>query len=148
MSMRETITKKVKQLMRKYGTNNPFDIADELYIKIYKMPLGNIKGVYKYMNRTKVIIINSDLDDYAKQYVCAHELGHALFHPRVNMYFIERNTFYSKNRYENEANLFAAELLLADVNKETCYGLTLDEIAATYNIDKKFVELKFRNEFE
>ncbi|WP_428863717.1 ImmA/IrrE family metallo-endopeptidase [Clostridium sediminicola] len=146
--MREKIIKKVKQLMKKYGTNNPFELADELGMEVFTHPLGNIKGVYKLINRSKVIILNSDLDDYERVFVCAHELGHAIFHPKLNKYFIERYTLYSKDKYENQANLFTAELLLADVNEETCYGLTMDAIAATYNIDKKFVELKFRNGFE
>ena len=40
------IRKKTRSLKKKYGTNNPFDIAQHLGIKVIFEPLGSISGYY------------------------------------------------------------------------------------------------------
>jgi Zn-dependent peptidase ImmA (M78 family) len=147
LTSKETITKTVKKLIKKYGTNDPFELAKYLDIIVIKCPMVQTNGFYQYFKRNKIIYINDSIDEYAQITTCAHELGHALHHTKLNAVFINSNTNFVSEKFENEANLFAAELLLADICEENCYELTLEQVAATYNIDKKFVELKFRNEF-
>ena len=77
--------------------------------------------------------------------VCAHELGHHLLHREFATFGFEETSLFSPaSRREYEANLFAAELLIAD--KEIAelleYGYTEEQIAAAIGMDKQLTELK------
>ena len=142
--MNKNIKTTAQLLINKYKTNNPFELASALNIVVHILPLGNIKGFYKYYKRTKIIFINSELDYFERLVVCAHELGHALFHPRVNIIFLNHNTFFVGSKLELEANKFASELLLSDeilLNYSEC---TFEQIAAAENLNKELVILKFQ----
>ncbi len=141
--MKYNIEKLVAKLKKKYDTKNPFQIAKNLNIKIFFEDLGNIRGFYQSCPKNKVIHINCNLDDNEKLIVCSHELGHAILHAKLNVLFIEKNTFFVKNKFEIEANKFAAELIIAsDVN--TKYpGYTFEQIAAAENINSELIKLKF-----
>ncbi|MEK5425327.1 ImmA/IrrE family metallo-endopeptidase [Cytobacillus sp. FSL R7-0680] len=71
-----------------------------------------IMGVYKYHKRNKFIYLNSNIAHPKKKFVCGHEVGHSIVHPRVNTMFLKSKTFYSKDKLEREANLFSLSLLL------------------------------------
>ena len=104
----------VERLIKKYGTRNPFKLADLLGVVIVFEPLGSAYGYYSRTHRTKVIHINENLP-YIKQYfTCAHELGHAVQHPDTSTIFLKKNTLFSADRLEIEDNTFAVELLLPD----------------------------------
>ncbi|MEB7455094.1 ImmA/IrrE family metallo-endopeptidase [Lysinibacillus sphaericus] len=104
----------IGQLVKKYGTSNPFKLADLLGILIVFEPLGSIYGYYSRSHRTKVIHINEFLPHNKQFSTCAHELGHALLHPNENTAFLKKNTLLSTEKIEIEANTFAVELLLPD----------------------------------
>ncbi|MCM0648685.1 ImmA/IrrE family metallo-endopeptidase [Clostridium swellfunianum] len=137
------IKKIVKKLVEKYGTNNPFELAECLGIKILYEPLGNIRGFYQACPKNKIIHINNALDELNRLLVCAHELGHAMLHAKLNILFIEKNTFYIKNKYEIEANMFSSELLIQDdlINHYPEY-FTMEQIAASINMPKELLQLK------
>jgi Zn-dependent peptidase ImmA (M78 family) len=139
------IKKIVRKLIKKYGTNNPFQLAECLKIKILYEPLGNIRGFYQSCPKNKIIHINIELDDFQRMIVLSHEIGHAILHSKLNILFIEKNTFYVKNRYELEANKFSSELLIQDEllhNYPEYY--TMEQIAADINIPKELLQLKFK----
>nr|WP_236782020.1 ImmA/IrrE family metallo-endopeptidase [Aneurinibacillus sp. XH2] len=98
-----------------------------------------INGYYKYDRRNRYIVINCNLDNNFQRVVCAHELGHAILHTRVNTPFMTMNTFFSVNKIEREANTFAAELLIPDDNFE---NLSIYEIASIYQVPVELVKLK------
>jgi Zn-dependent peptidase ImmA (M78 family) len=98
-------------LKRKYKTDNPFDIAENMDVVIVKQPLGNVWGLYKYVRRSKVIFINTELEYVQQKFACGHELGHAILHPRENCSFLKAYTLLSASRLEQEASIFAAYLL-------------------------------------
>lgn len=78
-----------------------------------------------------------------KKIVCAHELFHAILHPRVNTAFMKKHTLLSVGKIEREANTAAAHLLIPDESLFECYGLmSIYEIAALHNVPVEFVELK------
>ncbi|WP_332649753.1 ImmA/IrrE family metallo-endopeptidase [Lysinibacillus sp. 54212] len=109
------IKQKVEGLYKKYKTRNPFTLAKLLNIQIFYWDLPEeIRGFYQYEKRNRFIFINSNLSLEEQLVVCAHELGHALFHKNVNTTFMSKNTFLSVSKIEREANRFAAELLIPD----------------------------------
>lgn len=133
----------VQKLIKKYGTNNPFEIADALGIWIYVVPLGNTKGNYVYNKRKKVFFINERLSEKEILFCIAHELGHALMHTKSNLYFNNSNTFFNQNRHEIEADTFAAELLISDDLLNEYEDFCLEVIADCEGIDYRYLKLKF-----
>ncbi|MFJ8243841.1 ImmA/IrrE family metallo-endopeptidase [Peribacillus asahii] len=110
----KSIKRKVDELIKKYKTNDPYQIAKLKNIEIQHADLGNTLGFYFHDSRIKFININNNLPAEMQRFVCAHELGHAILHPRSNTPFLKKNTFFSIDKIEVEANTFAVELLLLD----------------------------------
>ena len=108
------ILKLVSYLKRKYGTDDPEEIADYLGVTIIRMPLEDVvAGFYKLLKRRKYIFLNSDIhDDVFLRVVLAHELGHAIMHSKENCAFMKSKTLLLTSRIEKQANIFAAHLLI------------------------------------
>ncbi|HGU6173174.1 TPA: ImmA/IrrE family metallo-endopeptidase, partial [Escherichia coli] len=83
------IKEAVNSLIKKYGTNNPFELCDLLNIKIMYSNLGpEIKGFFQRTpNGFEIVHINSCLEEMEKKYICAHELGHAILHVDLSIVF-------------------------------------------------------------
>lgn len=110
------ISSVVAKMMLKHGTNNPFEIAAQKNIMVLFSDLGETFGFFFSERRVKFIHINSALDDSLKRFVCAHELGHCILHPKLNTSFMQKNTFFSVDRIEKEANIFAVKLLVHNIS--------------------------------
>lgn len=111
------IKKQVNNIIKKHKTNCPFEVSESKKIHVVYWDLhSEIWGFYKYEKRNRFIFINDNLEYHRQRYVCAHELGHALLHTKVNTPFLQANTFYSIDKIEREANEFAVNLLLYDKN--------------------------------
>lgn len=133
----------VQALTKKYKTNDPYELA--AFKNIHVIPFNlheEIKGFYKYDRRNNYIFINSNLDEPSQRFTCSHELGHVILHPRINTPFLRKNTLYSTNRIEKEANTFAVELLISDELLVENYHSTIYEISATYGIPEEIIHLK------
>ncbi|MGM7634212.1 ImmA/IrrE family metallo-endopeptidase [Bacillus sp. Hm123] len=139
------IKREVKQLTKKYKTNNPYEIAAAKNIYVIERDLHeSIYGFYKYIRKNKFIFINSNIQQTLKPFTCAHELGHSEMHPRVNTPFLKANTLFTIDKIEVEANKFAVELLLPD---EELYqyqhtNLSIHEISELYGIPRDLAHLK------
>ena len=103
-------------LVRKYRTRDPFRLADALGYVVIRTPLQGIRGFYQYVKRCYVIYIDSALGEKDAQFVCAHEIGHALLHRGYNRIFMDSHTYFPVNKYEIEANRFAVDLLFDDAD--------------------------------
>lgn len=138
------IKKTVQKLIQEHQTNDPYEIAkgiENLYV--YEWPLHpDVKGFYQNDPPYRLIYINCSLPHYLKRAVCAHELGHAFLHPTINSLTIRGYTFFSKDKFEHQANLFAVELLLCDNIWSRYPTFTLAQIAAAEQVPLEFVELK------
>lgn len=139
------IKDEVEKIIKKCSTNNPFEIAKIKNICVIPWNLHNeIKGFYKYDRRNKFIFINSNLEADSQRFVCAHELGHAILHPRSNTPFLREKTFFSVDKLEVEANTFAVELLIQDnqldIYKNT--NLSIYEISELYGVPQHLAHLK------
>ncbi|MEI3596869.1 MULTISPECIES: ImmA/IrrE family metallo-endopeptidase [unclassified Oceanobacillus] len=134
------IKKKVGQLVKKYGTNNPFELAKALNIEVIFEPLGSSLGYFSRFNRTSIIHINESLP-YEKQLTtCAHELGHVLLHPDLNTAFLKANTYYPTSKIEQEANEFMLELLF---NQNNIDAITIKEATEDYGVPEQLLHKKF-----
>lgn len=104
------IEKKVHQLL-KGDTQNLYTLADNHNILIYECDLGDNSGLYLYLEKTKTILLNHRLSYYKKQIVLAHEIAHAMLHPKMSCAFTPSYSLEKPNAQENEANYFACKLL-------------------------------------
>ncbi|MDR4983545.1 ImmA/IrrE family metallo-endopeptidase [Bacillus cereus] len=134
----------VLNITEKYQTTDPFEIASQKNIIVLFEDLGNTLGFYNTYKRFKFIHINNRIDETTQRFVCAHELGHAVLHPKANTPFLRNQTFFSVDRLEIEANTFAVELLLTDemisAYEDTC--LSIQEVAEIHGVPSGFARLK------
>ena len=133
----ESIISKVNLLKETYDTNCPFKIAKSLGIEIVFENLGNTLGYYNKHFRIKIIHINELENEYKKRFICAHELGHAIFHPDANTPFLKKHTLFSTERIEMEANFFAIRLLFSDYEEH----ISVDDAVKQYGIPQKLIKL-------
>ena len=136
------IRKIIKKLIRRAGTNNPFEICRIIGIIINYGDLGNVLGFYKCHRRQKFIYINNRLCPEKAKQVCAHELGHVVLHTCVNTVFLDVCTYAVTEKFENEANMLAAELLITDEDILEHKEQSVESIAAVLRINTKLVEYK------
>lgn len=133
----ELILTKIKELLKKYGTNCPFKLAKYLGIEIVYEELGNTLGYFNQFCRVKIIHINQNTPEHQRMFICAHELGHALFHPNANTPFLKKNTLFSTEKIELEANLFAVRLLFS--NDYFNDHLNIQDAVHLYGIPEKLI---------
>ncbi|MGY2609335.1 ImmA/IrrE family metallo-endopeptidase [Bacillus pretiosus] len=138
------IKKYVLKIVKKHRTTNPFEVAKQKNILVLFEDLGNTLGFYNTYKRFKFIHINNRINKATQRFVCAHELGHALLHPKANTPFLRNKTLFSVDRLEIEANTFAVELLLPDemISEYQDTNLLIQEVAEIYGIPKSFARLK------
>lgn len=144
----ESIKKMADKLVKKAGSRNPFVVADEMGINIkYINDFKTLKGMYTVILRNRFIFINAALTEEIQKIVCAHEIGHDVMHSfMAKMGAVSETTLFdTKNSFEFEANVFAAELLIDDnialaMARE---GMAISEIASALCLDKNIVEIKF-----
>lgn len=129
------IREKVNDLICKYDTNNPFEIANAKGIKILYENLGKSLGYYSNICRIPVIHINENSNEQQQLFTCAHELGHAVLHPNQNTAFLKANTLYSTDKIEVEANGFAIELLF----NKGCEVITIREATEQYGVSEQLL---------
>jgi Zn-dependent peptidase ImmA (M78 family) len=117
MSSIDYVAGVAEMLTRKYRTRNPYEICDELGVRIRLKDLGTgIKAYYFYHSRIRNIVVNSRVSEIIRRILVAHELGHDRLHQDIAMLkgFQEIEMFDMARPAEYEANIFAAELLIDD----------------------------------
>lgn len=138
------ITEIVSKLIKKYRTDDPYEIADYKGIIVIREPLGSTLGYHSTYKRISFIHINHELGNVWQRFVCAHELGHNILHPKANTPFLRANTLFSVGRIEREANQFAVELLMPDciVCALENRARTIQEIATVCGVPQELADLK------
>lgn len=143
----EAIHKMAQSLVEKSGSRNPFVIADSNSIIIkYINDFKTLKGMYMIIKRNRFIFVNTNLPEGIQKVVCAHEIGHDMLHKDyIEGAFHETALFDTKNTFEYEANMFAAEIMIDDKLLKSLAeeGMSIEAIASSLGIDKNIVELKF-----
>ena len=131
-----------------FGTNNPIDIAEALRIRVLFLPLGKLSGFYKYMEKNRWIIINSDIENRVLvNVIVAHELGHAILHPKENSCFMANHTLLLPSKIEAQANMFAAYLMVQDSLLIEYEDYPISQIAVCTGLPEELIKIKFKNIF-
>ncbi|MEM1485438.1 ImmA/IrrE family metallo-endopeptidase [Oscillospiraceae bacterium PP1C4] len=137
------------ELTEQFHTADPFAICEHLDIEILWVDLpSSIKGFYSYFMDTRIIYLNSSLEDVQeRRVVCAHELGHAMLHGKHNSLFLKETTDFVAARFEKEADLFAGYLLLdpQTVNDCRCNDWTYGQISQFTGLSEEVVEYCLTN---
>ncbi len=134
----------VSKLICKYHTNDPFELCRLMDITVKYSDLGSVRGIYQYKSRKRLVHINQSLEQAIKRQVCAHELGHAILHRKTNTVFLDTFTYCTIEKVEIEANAFAAELLIRDINPKDYEGYCMGEVASYLEVSEKMVEYKVK----
>lgn len=132
---------------------NPFAISDKLGIEIISDKPMKKDGYLICSDGLKLIFVSSNITNlHRKRFVIAHELGHFFLH-RDKLYscenvsevnVIKANSF----QQEQEANLFASELLLPNdklklfLPKESLKFNDISFIANKFNVSMTFAAIK------
>ena len=119
--MHNTIKRTVAELVQKYNTDEPEELCHALRIVVVDCDLPKVtKGFCMMLKTGTAIVLNQSLDATERRCCIAHELGHAVLHEGLNYLFMSHNTCMVPGRFEREADLFAAFLLLREIkNDET-----------------------------
>lgn len=139
------IRKKVQQLIRRHGTNDPERLARTMGINVIYIDLGgSVYGTYLKYKRVKTILIDAErTPEHLRRFVLAHELGHAVCTPDANTSWISAYTLaLNTDRIEREANTFAVELLLPDDFVRENEGCSIYQLARLRGVPEGLVELK------
>ena len=102
---------RVKNLVARYDTSDPFRLAKDLNCLVYYIDLPpGVNGFWRHVLRKRTIAINEELEEWQQAAVLCHELGHIVCHPGYAA-FSMRNISFSNTRIENEADEFAECLM-------------------------------------
>lgn len=130
-----------RTLIQMFQTNDPEDLLDILGVRIESFPMYGIRGLCKWLDGWPTAFVDSGLEYHERQFVLAHELAHFLFHRGQNRVFLDRRTYLKTDRYEKEADLFAACFLHPFPESYFHDGVTVQEISQTLSLDKPAAEL-------
>lgn len=141
--MRKNIKEIVAYYKRKYRTNNPFEIADCLGI-LYQFGELGFEGCYMFLKNHRYIFLDQNLSEHETALVMAHELGHAILHPKTNCYFMRNYTLLLTSKLEIEANKFAVELLIPDEVILENWQYTTGQFARLTGYNEELIKLRLK----
>ena len=136
------IKKKANWIAKRYNSRNPLEIIKNLNVILVFYPLKDVRGFYQYFQRNNIIYIDENLPENDQIFVCAHELGHMILHKDTNALFMDSRTHFVTSKYENEANEFAAELLIPDSIILDNPGMTKNQMSRLVGFDGIIMEYK------
>lgn len=131
--MKDTLNELMKIIGNRYGTYDPFSIAEKLNIDVYWKdiyPRPYAENLY-YGNEPTIMLSNTIKETPEKYYALSHELGHAIKQEGLSAYYIANNRFRSKS--ENEADKFALGLVTNLFTEEQgCLPYSYNELRSMY----------------
>lgn len=135
----------IAKLVNIHKTRDPMRIAENLGIIILYENLGTINGFFNTVFRQKFIHINENLSTHSQYFTAAHELGHALLHPKANTPFLKEKTYLSVDKLEIEANRFAMNLLISDEDIAELQNFTVEQFSLSLGYHKKLIQLRLNS---
>ena len=128
-------------------------VADFLGINIKEVPIKGSEGRIIINGEYGIISINSAIDyQPSKNFIIAHEIGHFLLHKDLMICLDTKKTlseWHKKGPQEEEANLFASELLMPSnqyrlkVNGKKMSLALINDVSSYFNVSKLSTFLKY-----
>lgn len=120
----------------KYGIINLFEESNRNGYKLLRYPLGKqgSLGFAQKRDGDFIIFTNSSIRLSRETFTLAHEIGHVILHfDKDNSFIDDSRTLYGaySNEKEQEANYFAACLLMPEDNVRKFYDIELNNIGAS-----------------
>jgi len=132
----------IRQLIRKYKTNDPFELASCLNITVWFCDLGKeTRGFYMRKLRRRYIVIHEGLDEFWKRFVCAHEIAHDRLHPGFSRFWLDEHSFFNAGKFERQANKFAVRLLTAGDTLRR--GESISEFLRRHDVPEEMAKFYF-----
>lgn len=136
------MNKTILQLIHKFKTNDPFEIARGLNINIrYARFEDGTRGLYYRALRRRFIVLHDGLDENWSRFICAHELGHDRLHPGFSRFWLDEQSFYNAGKYERQANKFAVRLLTS--GDSPAPGETISELLRRNRVPEEMGKFYF-----
>lgn len=130
---------KTRELIEKFGTADPEELCFRMGIVVADCELPEeTKGFCLMLSGGSAIMINENLSYNERKSCIAHELGHAVLHKGLNYMFMSQNTCMITGKFEREANLFAAYLILQTISPKE--GETIENFSRRTALSKESVE--------
>lgn len=143
-----------------YGFQNIFEAAAKIGYRVIRYPIGSdsILGFALIKDSEKIIFSNSSLILSREIFSVAHEIGHHKLHlSEQELTIIKDNDFNDRDEYEQEANYFAACLLmprekvstfirveLEDKSIDKLSGLDIARIQTAFNVSYDMVLIRLK----
>ena len=140
------IEERVRMLTEQYGCADPMRLCELMGITVLQLELpDSVNGFTVTMEGHRFIVLNRSLDYYCRKITAAHELGHIILHGCTNTVRLSANTGFCINRYEREADCFAAHLLLAQESGglEGLETVTSEDLSLLTHMPKSMIENAF-----
>lgn len=132
MTNRE-IDQVVENLIKEAGSSRLDDIISSQNITL-KAYTG--KSFYIKNENKKYIFLDTKLEEEARDFALAHELGHAILHTaEISQSFVYRRI---SQQTENEANYFAYKLLGLEI--DPAYNYTIDQYARQLRVSEDTIK--------
>lgn len=118
-----TIPVDIRRIIKHYG------------IEIIEQPMeDNVSGMMVVKDKRAMIGVNQAHHPNRQRFSLAHELGHYVLHRETQSVFVDSSTIFFRDeraadgtdRFEIEANTFAAELLMPEPDLRTAVRKPLD----------------------
>ncbi|MGG5461199.1 ImmA/IrrE family metallo-endopeptidase [Clostridium sp. B9] len=135
----------VNQLVKKYGTRDPFILAKARGMRICKKSLGKIYGYSSTYKRIMSIHINSEYPEEIQRLVCAHELAYLLMYPKSTCHVVLDLSGSKNPDFEKYIKLFMAHLLISDEMLKKYIGEKADRLAECEGIPLELVQVRLNS---
>lgn len=139
------IKNKVKNIIKRYKTNDPYEIVEALDVILLYVPLVGVNGFYNYYKRNHIIYLNENISEEEQRITLAHELGHLFLHKNTNAIYLNTATSLNTQRLEREADIFASELLISDNSILDNADMTAKTLSSLLGVKEKHIIYKYEN---
>lgn len=138
------IAAEAAKLAAHYGSRSPEALAEALGVQILHQELRQADALlYQAGPRQIWLLLDAAQPEQRHPYLIAHELGHLLLH-QGNYFFLRNHTWVVLDKYEKEADLFAACLLIDEDPEE---GEALHQFAQRKQLPEALARLYFAEKF-
>ena len=155
----ENAKKKALWLLEKYNIDEPiipvFEITQRLGLDIkYFKSQGDLSKVSGFLDvKNRVIYVNAEDAPHRQMFTVAHELGHFILEHESSEVLYRFSTPIDKDPVEQEANCFAANLLVPEkmlkaiMKKCRLVKTDLDLLSKLFGVSTVVIKFRFKNGF-